>query len=442
VRRPVAESLGGERSTAREEARAVALAEELGAQLRRLKGAGPKITQLLSMIQLERPPDVEQSHAALGTIPDGARTVPFSRVRGVIEQDLGARIGQLFDDVDEDPFAVASLGQVHRARTSDGEIVAVKVQHSGVAEAVEADLRNLGTVGPLLKRLAPGLDGAAVLAEIRERISDELDFELEAQNQRRLERLLRGHPHVRLPHVHTDLSTRRVLVTEYVDGLRTDEIKRLGETERDRIAEIAVRFFFGLAWRDGVVAGDPHPDNCILCPDGRLCLLDFGLLRDLDADSLQEERDAVQAVADGDARRVHDDLASLGYLPNPGSVDRDALLEHLATGGEWMFARGFRRIDPAYVARILELAYPPRSPHFPSMRRMKIPPATLLLRRMEIQLLSLLGELHAAADWGAISAEYHSGKPASTELGRAQDAFRERHVGGGARSGRPRRSAR
>jgi predicted unusual protein kinase regulating ubiquinone biosynthesis (AarF/ABC1/UbiB family) len=424
----MAEPLGSERANAREDARAVALAEELGAQLGRLKGAGPKIMQFLSMVQLDRPADGERSLPALGALPAGARTIPFGRVRRVIEQDLDARIGELFDDIDQEPFAVASLGQVHRARTSDGEEVAVKVQHPGVAEAVEADLRNLGLVGPMLKRLAPELEAAAVLAEIRDRISDELDYELEAQHQRRLERRLRGHPHVRLPHVHTALSTRRVLVTEYVEGLRTDEIKRLGDAERDRIAEIAFRFFIGLAWRDGIVAGDPHPDNCILCPDGRLCLLDFGLLRDLDADSLQGERDVMRALADGDARLVHDGLANLGYLPKPRSVDRDALLELLATGGEWMLAPGFRRIDPAYVTHILELAYPPRSPHFRLMRRMTMPPATLLLRRMEIQLLALLGDFHAGADWGAITTEHHSGTPASTALGRAEDAFWQRHT--------------
>ena len=151
-------------------------------------------------------------------------------------------------------------------------------------------------------------------------------------------------------------------------------------------------------------------------------------MRDLDTDSLQGELAVMRAIADGDAQRVHDSLAGLGYLPNPGSVDPDELLEHLAAGGEWMLAGGFRRIDPAYVTDIFELAYPPRSPHFPSMRRMAIPPATLLLRRMEIQLLALLGDFNAGADWGAITAEHHSGKPASTALGRAQDAFWKRHT--------------
>jgi len=151
------EPRGGER----EDARAVALADELAAQLGRLKGAGPKIKQFLSMVQLDRPPDDERSRPALGAVPDGARTIPFGDVRRVIEHDLDDRIGRLFDDIDEEPFAVASLGQVHRASTSDGEIVAVKVQHPGVAGAIESDLRNLGLVGPIIKRLAPELDAGA-----------------------------------------------------------------------------------------------------------------------------------------------------------------------------------------------------------------------------------------------------------------------------------------
>jgi predicted unusual protein kinase regulating ubiquinone biosynthesis (AarF/ABC1/UbiB family) len=418
----------GSRSNAREDARAVALAEELGAQLDRLKGAGPKLRQFLSMIRLDQGADGERSLPGPGALPDSARGVAFGRVRRVIERDLDARVGELFADIDEEPFALASLGQVHRARTSDGEDVAVKVQHPGVAEAVDADLRTIGLVGPILKRLAPGLDAGALLAEIRERISDELDYELEAQHQRRLERQFRGHPHVRLPRVYTDLSARRVLVTEYVEGLRTEEIKQLADAERDRVGEIVFRFFFGLVWHQGVVAGDPHPDNCMLCPDGRVCLLDFGLLRDLDADYVEGEHDITRALADGDSQRVHDGLSSLGYLPDPGSFDPDALLEHLAAAGEWRLAPGFRRLDPDYVTQILELGYPPRSPHFALMRRLRMPPPTLLLRRVEVQVLSLLGDFRAGADWGAITAEHHAGKPLSTALGREDHAFLERHT--------------
>ena len=410
---------GSERATSRGDAQALALTEELGAQLRRMKGGGAKIAQFLSMLALEREP----SRGALGTLRESPEAVPFGRVRKVLERELDAPVRELFGDFEEDPFAIASLGQVHRACTHDGAQVAVKVQRSDVAEAIEADLRNLGLVGPILRRLAPGVDAGAVLAEVRERISEELDYEIEAQHQRRLERRFRGHPHVRLARVHTDLCSRRVLVTEYVDALGPQEIQDLPEAERDRVGEIVLRFYFGLAWRDAVVAGDPHPDNCLLCEDGRVCILDFGLLRDLEPAHVDAERGVMRAVAGGDAQGVHDGLAALGYLPEPGAFDPAELLEHLATAGEWMLSPGFRRLDAEYVGRIVELGYPPRSPWFAQMRRMSLAPPTLLLRRMELQVLSVLGELRAGADWGAIAAEHHSAESASTALGREDGAF-------------------
>ena len=408
-----------------ETAHIVALTEELGAQLGRLKGAGPKIRQFLSM--LGRPPEDDSPPSSAGARPASLRALPFNRVRRVIEQDLETRVGRLFDDVDETPFALASIGQVHRARTADGDDVAIKVQHPGAAEAAEADLRNVGLVAPIVQRLAPGLDAGAVIAELRERISDELDYEVEAQHQRRLERMFRGHPHVRVPRVHTDLTTRRVLVSEYVDGVPGDEISRLGDAERDRVGEIAFRFFWGLARRDGIVAGDPQPDNCILCADGRLCLLDFGLLRDIDPDYVRGERAIMRALSDGDAQGVRDGLSSLGYLREPG-FDPDALLALLTTAGGWMFAPGFLRIDPGRVGAIIERGYPPRSPHFGLMRRLHMPAHTLLLRRMELQLVSLLGELRAGGEWAAIIAEHHSDNPAATALGCEDRAFHARRA--------------
>ena len=167
-------------------------------------------------------------------------------------------------------------------RTRDGEHVEVKVQHPGIADAIDGDLRTIGLVAPILQRLAPASDAGALLSEVRERIADEIDYEIEAQHQHRLARLFAGHPHVRVPRVHTEISTRRMLVTEYVEGLRFDEIDQLDEAERDRIGEIIFRFYFGLLWRERIVAGDPHPDNCLLCPDGRVCLMDFALLRGLE----------------------------------------------------------------------------------------------------------------------------------------------------------------
>ena len=409
----------GERAPSRGDAQALALTEELGAQLGRMKGAGGKLVQLLSMLAFQR----ERSEGALGALRADAAPVAFDRVRPIVERELDAPLRELFSDFDEEPFALASLGQVHRARTDDGAHVAVKIQHPGVAEAIEADLRNLGLVSPILGRLAPGVDAGSLLAEVRELISDELDYELEAQHQRRLERRLRGHPDILVARAHTGLSTRRVLVTDYVEGLGAQEIAGLPDAERDRVGELVFRFYFGLAWRDGIVAGDPHADNCVLCPDGRVCLLDFGLLRELEPDYVEGERAVMHAIADGDAQGVHDGLSRLSYLSDEHGVDPDALLEHLAAAGGWLLAPGFRRLGPDDVDRTVELGYPPRSPWFAPMRRLSMPAATLLLRRMELQVLAVLGDLRAGADWGALAAEHHAAEPPSTDLGRADAGF-------------------
>ena len=408
------------------DARLVALTEELGVQLRRMGAAGPKIMQLLSMIQLERASG-EAPGRRLGALVDAREPLPLRRVRQVVERDLDASLQDIFSGFDEQPFAIASLGQVHRARIRDGERVAVKVQHPDIANEIASDLRAIGVVRPIVQRLTPGSDTGALLTEVLDRIGDELDYEIEAQHQRHLARMFRDHPHVRVPRVHTDLSTRRVLVTEYVEGVGFDEIAQLDEAERDRIGEIVFRFFLGLVWRERTVCGDPHPDNCLLCPDGRVGLLDFALTRDLEADYLDGERDVMRAVIDADPPAVHRALARLGYLAKTQSYDPAALLEYLAAAGEWLLAEGARRIDPAYVHRTFESGYPPRSPWFSMLRRLTFPPPALLLRRMEIQMLSLLGELRAASDWASIATEYWADQPPQTPLGRQDAAFWHRH---------------
>ena len=155
--------------------------------------------------------------------------------------------------------------------------------------------------------------------------------------------------------------------------------------------------------------------------------LDFALTRDLEPEYLDGERDVMQAVIDADPHAVHRALRHLGYLAKTQSYDPEALLEYLAAAGEWLLAEGSRRIDPAYVRRALETGFPPRSPWFSMLRRLAFPPPALLLRRMEIQMLSLLGELRAASDWARIATELWADQPPQTPLGRQDAAFFHRH---------------
>ena len=203
----------------------------------------------------------ERIQAKLAELRDSAPRVPFKDMRKVIEDELGEPLGEVFAEFDEEAVAAASIGQVYRARLHDGREVAVKVQYPGVAAAVRSDLQNLGMIMRVAKRIAPGMDAKAMTAEIKERLSDELDYEHEAQSQRAIARAWRGHPFVVIPDVVTSLSRERVLVTEWAEGIGFEEVRDLTEDEQDRFAEIFFRFYFGSLYRVGFFSGDPHPGN-------------------------------------------------------------------------------------------------------------------------------------------------------------------------------------
>lgn len=404
----------------------VAVADQLVRQLGQMKGAAMKIGQVLSTVDFDLVPEDqrEEFKERLAALRDQAPPVPRRDLEKLLRQDLGAPVEQVFAEFSDEPVAAASIGQVHRARTRDGRDVAVKVQYPGVAEAVDTDLRNMSMLFPLVKRLAPGLDVKALGTELRERIGEELDYEVEAQHQRLVARLFRGHPYVRIPAVDTELSTRRVLVSEFVEGVGFSEVKARPETERDRFAEIVFRFFWGLLSHERLVAGDPHPGNYLLCPDGRVCFLDYGLMRRIDPVYQEEERELARAVIDGDPARVHAMLARTGYLPDPDAFTHEQVFEQISDAGAWFFVPGFRRLDPEFVRVHVEQTGSPRSPHFDQMRRQTIPAQALLLRRMEGLLFSVLGELRAGADWGALMREYalDDAEP-STPMGVEDAAF-------------------
>src|SRR5436305_7101089 len=195
-------------------------AEQIVEVLGQMKGAAMKVGQVASFIDLSTlPPEARDSfQAKLAELRDAAPKVAFGDMRKVIESDFSEPLGELFAEFDEEPVAAASIGQVYRARLHDGRDVAVKVQYPGVDRAVRADLQNLGLLLRAAKRIAPGLEPKSVGDEIRDRLSEELDYEHEAQAQRAFARAWRGHPFVVVPEVLTRLCREHVLVTEWMDG--------------------------------------------------------------------------------------------------------------------------------------------------------------------------------------------------------------------------------
>ncbi len=432
-----------ERAAAAQSERTAALVNQLVDQLGQMRGAAMKVGQMISMLEFDGLSEDErdQLQTKLASLRDDVPPVAFSDLERLMRKEFGGPLQRVFADFDERAFAAASIGQVHRARTLDGDDVVVKVQYPGVAEAVETDLRNATLLLPLVKRLAPGLDAKALADELRERIAEELDYELEAQNQRRIERLMRGHPFARIPRVRLDLSTRRVLVSEYVDGERFEVVRHAEEEQRDRYGEIVFRFFFGLLYRNRIALGDPHPGNYLLCPDGRVCFLDFGLLRDVDAARVAGERAIALAVRDSNPVLLKEALLEAGYLPadRADAVDAEFALKLMRMAIKWYAVPGERRFSPDHARQRQEREHSDaeqQAAFRQQLNQFTLPPEAILIRRMHGVVAVVLEQLRAGANWGAIAAEYLHREPPATELGQAEADFLA--TGAGARAARAR----
>ena len=416
----------GDERQAASERRQLEAAEEIVEVLGSMKGAAMKVGQVASFINTGVvPPEAqERFQAKLAELRDAAPPVSFDDMRKVIEEELDEPVGELFAELDPRAVASASIGQVYRARLHDGRAVAVKVQYPGVARAVRADLQNMGLILRAAKRIAPGMDAKAMAAEIRARLGEELDYEHEAQSQRAFARTWRGHPFIVVPDVITRLSRERVLVSEWVDGLRFEEVKRLPDPQRDRFGEIVFRFFMGSLYRTGHFSGDPHPGNFLLMEDGRVAFLDFGMTKKVPPEQIAAEVEVLRRGLEGDAERLHAGLAALGFfdVDDPG-LEPGRVLDHFRAVTGWYREDRPFTIDAGYVRRVMIDLGDPRSQYWDLMRRETMPPQAMLARRMEALTLGVLGQLEATANWHRICREWLFGDPPATPLGEAEARF-------------------
>jgi predicted unusual protein kinase regulating ubiquinone biosynthesis (AarF/ABC1/UbiB family) len=393
-----------------------------------LRGGAMKLGQLASFVDVDfLPPEYRAIYQEkLAELRDAAPAMSWAKVRGVLEHEWEEPVDSLFESISHEAVAAASIGQVHRGVLKDRREVAVKVQYPEIADALEADLELASVAIGLGKAIAPGLDPKMVAGELRERVLEELDFELEAQQQRTFARAYRGHPFVHVPAVVTALSRRRVLVTEWVDGRRFDEVLALGDDERDRVGEIIVRFFFGSMEHIGRFNTDPHPGNYLLMRDGRMAFLDFGNTVEVGDRDLM--RQALTAAVDGDAPAFTQALIELGYVRNRRRIDSDALLSQSRALSDWYLEDRELRIDPDYVAKVMAALLDPRvlEGSLRLIRQLKLPPQEIWLRRVETSVLAVLGQLRATRNWHRIMLEIMFGGEPATELGVAEAEFWER----------------
>ncbi|MET7524084.1 AarF/ABC1/UbiB kinase family protein [Streptomyces sp900116325] len=378
-------------------------ADQLFKTLGELKGGAMKLGQALSVFESALPEEVAGPYrAALTKLQEAAPPMPTRTVHAVLEERLGEDWRELFLEFEDKPAAAASIGQVHRAVWHDGREVAVKVQYPGAGEALLSDLTQLSRFARLLGPLIPGMDIKPLIAELRDRVSEELDYELEARSQREHAEEFADDPDVVIPEVVHQ--SDQVLVTEWIDGVPLSEVITDGTQEqRDRAGQLLARFLFSGPARTGLLHADPHPGNFRLLPadteDGgagqwRLGVLDFGTVDRLPGGLPQPIGDSLRLTLAGDAQAVYELLREEGFVKESIDLDPNAVLDYLlpiiepAQVEEFTFTRSWMRNQAARIADL-------RSPAHQLGKQLNLPPAYLLIHRVTLSTIGVLCQLGA-----------------------------------------------
>ena len=374
-------------------------AEQVFRVLGELKGGAMKLGQALSVFEAALPPEIAGPYrATLARLQESAPPLPAGTIHRVLAGDMGEEWRASFADFDDWPTAAASIGQVHRAVWHDGRQVAVKIQYPGVGRALISDFNQLSRFARLLSTLMPGLDAKPLLAELRERVAEELDYRLEAASQEAFAVAYTGDPDFSVPHVVA--AAGHVLVSEWMDGTPLAEIIDDGTTaERNRAGIMIVRFLFSSPERVGLLHADPHPGNFRLLADGRLGVLDFGAVDRLPGGLPPFFGKLLRLMhEDGDLEEVEGELRSHGFLREGVSLDLAALQAFLAPlavpskvdsfkfSREWLRHEARRMVDTRSSSVV---------------RRLNLPPSYVLIHRVSAASVGVLCQLECEGPFRA-----------------------------------------
>jgi predicted unusual protein kinase regulating ubiquinone biosynthesis (AarF/ABC1/UbiB family) len=337
----------------------------------------------------------------------------------------------VFAEWDPSPIAAASIGQVHRAITRDGRAVAVKVQYPGIAEMITADLGNVAMLRRVLRIVAPNQDVASLVAELRERITEELDYRREAENQRLFASFFSGHPTIHVPYVVDSLSTGRVLTSELATGARFAQLLTWSQAEKDLAAETIYRYVFRSLYELNAFNGDPHPGNYLFSPGGRVTFLDYGLVKRFTADELAPLVSMVRYLCvEDDSAAFRHAMEDAGFLARDAPVPTEQVIEHMAVFYDTVRTRGPSTMTGGYASAVARKFFDFSSP---LAAYAAIPQSYVVLQRINLGLFAVLGEMSATADWRSVAEEiwpFVQGPP-STSLGEAEVTWRAARRGRG-----------
>jgi predicted unusual protein kinase regulating ubiquinone biosynthesis (AarF/ABC1/UbiB family) len=392
-------------------------AEDVTRELGQMKGAMMKIGQMASYLDTGLPDHVRQTMASLQS---DAPPMSPELAAGQIADSLGRPPEELFMEWDPIPIAAASIGQVHRAITAEGDAVAVKVQYPGVADAVSADLGNAGWIFGGLAAVFPGVEPEPIIDEIKSRLLEELDYELEAESQRRFRQRFEGHPFVHVPRVFDQYSSDRVLTTELATGSRFEEVVTWSKAERDLAAETLFRFSFGAIYQLHAFNGDPHPGNYLFNPGGKVTFLDFGLVKQFADDEVPLFEDLiVEMVLKRNRSGFRKLVEEFGILTPDAPFTDDEIHEYFSFFYAYVLNDEPTVIDADYAAGGVAHLFDMNGPYGQIMRQLNVPPSFVVVQRITLGLMGLFAQLEAEANWQAISREiwpFVDGPP-STPMG-------------------------
>lgn len=371
-----------------------------------LRGIAAKMGQMSAYVDGIIPEDQREPYEKWmkGLMAKAPASSPES-VRRVVVEDLGAPPESLFAQWDETPFASASVGQVHRARMSDGREVAVKVQHPEVAQAIRSDLDNAKLLQSAVRALiGPQFESKRILAEIRTRFTEELDYGLEARRQERFRGMHAHDPKIRVPEVIRERSSSRVLTSEFCEGMGFDEACEQSEQQRADWSATLWRFVYRGTLDHGVFNADPHPGNYLFGPDGEVTFVDFGCVQEVPEPRRQVARRLHWAASTGD-KDAFRELAPL-MLDTRGGLYEKQVRRYLSRVFEPQFSSPFRMNKTyaasmaAHVRRMFEDARRSETDDYVAM-----PEGIVFLNRLQFGFYSVLARLNAEVDYAAIERE-------------------------------------
>jgi predicted unusual protein kinase regulating ubiquinone biosynthesis (AarF/ABC1/UbiB family) len=385
-------------------------AEQLFAVLGELKGGAMKVGQALSIMEAGIPEEFgEPFRDALTKLQAEAPPLPADKVHAVLDQQLGTKWRERFQEFDDTPAAAASIGQVHRAVWSDGRDVAVKVQYPGADHALRADLKTLGRMSGLIQKLSPGTDVKAMVDELIDRTDAELDYLGEAEHQRAFAKAFDGDPNFLVPKVVA--SAPKVVVSEWVNGIPLSRLITEGsQEERNAAAARMAEFEISSPYRVGLLHGDPHPGNFFIADDGRFGILDFGAVG-VYPDGLPPETGPIFKLArDRSYDELRDLLVATDFIrpSHAAKVTPDDLEAYLKPFVDPLYTDEFH-FTRQWLQRAAGNATDLRGDVYKTSRNLNVPKNFVMVFRVLLGCVGIAAQLEAYAPYRAIMTEWVPG---------------------------------